>query len=128
MSTGRYIPDEVPDEFWKVIEEAKQDPERLLAILKRMNRGAIIRFIWNYEEASAHLRAEPHGMNGLSEDSIDELCDWIVAQGKDYYRHIWDHPESIPGPKGDPGLIREAIREYKRRYGEDIPENDVGFV
>jgi hypothetical protein len=127
MSSGRYIPDEVPDEFWSVIEEAQQDPERLHDIMKRMNRGGIIRFFWNYEEAAAHL-IPLFGDSGLSEDGIHELSNWIIAQGKDYYRRIWDHPELISGPMDDPGLMGRTILEYERRFGEDLPMNEGGFV
>jgi hypothetical protein len=127
MSEGAYIPDQVPDEFWDVIEACEQDPTRLREILDDANRGTLLRFGWNYEEAAAHLKPLFFD-SGLSEDGIHELCNWIVAQGRDFYRRAWDDPGVVPIPKDDPGLLGEAVIQYERRFGEDMPVNRGGFV
>jgi uncharacterized protein DUF4240 len=120
------ITDTVPDEFWTTIEEAQQDPVRFRGMLKKMNRGAIIRFYWTYEELANQIRTEryfPHVHPDLSEDGLAELANWVVAQGKTFYRRILDHPELIPKKKDDAGLLSEVVEEYEQRFKDDIPLN-----
>jgi hypothetical protein len=124
--TDKRFPDTVPEEFWTAIEEAEQEPARFRAILKRMNRGRIVRFYWTYEELANRLRTErywPHVDPDLSEDGLAELVNWVVAQGKEYYRKILESPELIPRKKNDAGLLSELVEEYEERYGDDVPPN-----
>lgn len=116
---GRYIPDEVPETLWKIIEDAGGDPERLREILRRLNRGQLSRFAWNYEEAAAHIRPLFDEL-GLSEDGMLELANWVVAQGKELYRKVWDDPSIITEAQNDPGIFGAAVMEYQRRYGHPL--------
>jgi len=120
------IPDTVPTEFWATIEESRGDPKRFRKMLKEMSREEIIHFYWTYEELANLLRTErywPHVDPDLSEDGLAELANWVVAQGKEYYRGILDHPERIPRSKDDAGLMSEVVEEYEHRYKEDLPPN-----
>ena len=97
----------VPDEFWKIIQEAEQDPAKFRKLFDEMDRDKIIRFYWTYEEVSNHLRTEkflPYVHPDLSEDGLAELANWVVAQGKDYFENILENPQLIPPKKDDPGL------------------------
>jgi hypothetical protein len=118
--------DIVPEQFWKIIEEAKQDRKRFRDMLKKMNRAAIIDFYWTYEELANQLRTErywPHVDPDLSEDGLAELANWVVAQGKAYYRNILDYPNAIPPKKNDAGLLSEVVEEFEERFNDDIPPN-----
>ncbi|MBI1868065.1 MAG: DUF4240 domain-containing protein [Methylocystis sp.] len=120
------IADIVPEEFWTIIEEAGQSPKQFREMLKKMDREQIIYFYWTYEELANHLRNErysPYVHPDLSEDGLAELANWVVAQGKTYYRKILDHPDLIPPKKNDAGLLSEAIEEFEERYNDDVPFN-----
>lgn len=120
------IPDTVPEEFWAIIEEAQQDPERFRQMLKKMSRVRMIRFYWTYEELANRLRTDrysPYLQPDLSEDGVAELANWVVAQGKSYYRTVLDHPDRIPPRKNDVGLLSQVVEEYEQRYNDDIPLN-----
>lgn len=120
------FPDSIPDDFWQVIEEADQDRSKFREILKAMNRGRMIRFFWTYEELANRIRTEPYWRYAdpdLSEDGISELANWIVAQGKTYYRNILEHPEQIPASKKDAGFLSGMVLEYEKRYNADITLN-----
>ncbi len=120
------IADTAPDNFWAVIEDARQDPKRFRERLKKMNRGRMIRFYWTYEELANQLRTErflPHVDPDLSEDGVAELANWVVAQGKEYYRKVLESPALIPPKKNDPGLLSELVDEYEQRYNADVPPN-----
>lgn len=129
MVAGRYIPDEIPEKFWSLIHDAQQDSKKIHDLLLKADRNAIKRFSWNYEEASAQLKPEFDSTESFSEDSIDELCNWIVAQGKDFYRQVWDNPKEMQGYKedpdsnykSDPGLYSASLRVYRERFGDELP-------
>jgi hypothetical protein len=129
MVEGRYIPDEIPEDFWSLIHESQQNSKKLHELLLEEDGNTITRFAWNYEEASAQLKPEFDSTEAFSEDSIDELCNWIVAQGKEFYRRAWDNPEQLQGYrkdpesnyKSDPGLYSESLRVYRERFGEELP-------
>jgi hypothetical protein len=116
----------VPDKFWKIIEEARQDPNRFRQMLKKMSREEITHFCWTYEELANQLREDyyyDYVDPDLSEDGLAELASWVVAQGKDYYLKVWEDPEQIPPKKNDVGLTLQAIREYEERFNDDVPIN-----
>jgi hypothetical protein len=120
------ITDNVPEEFWTIIDEARQDPNRFWELLKKMNRGKMIRFYWTYDELANRLRTDRYATYAhpdLSEDGLAELANWVVAQGKTYYRRILDHPDLIPPKKNDAGLLSKVVQEYEQRYNGDIPPN-----
>jgi hypothetical protein len=120
------IVDIVPEQFWKIIEEAKQDRKRFSDMLKKMDRAAIIDLYWTYEELANNLRTErywPHVDPDLSEDGLAELANWVVAQGKAYYRKILAHPDAIPPKKNDAGFLSEVVEEFEERFNDDIPPN-----
>lgn len=120
------IADAVPGEFWAIIEDARQDPERFRGILKTMTRDQIVDFYWTYEELANHLRIDrfwPHVDPDLSEDGLAELANWVVSQGMAYFIQILDHPDLIPKRELDPGLLSEAVEEFEERFDDDIPMN-----
>ena len=106
------IAEDVPEEFWSIIDEAQQDRKRFREMLRKMDRERILDFYWTYEELANHLRTGrywPHVHPDLSEDGVAELANWVVAQGKAYYSKILDRPEFIPPKKNDVGLVSELV-------------------
>jgi hypothetical protein len=120
------FPDSIPDDFWNVIEEAGQNRSKFRELLEKMNRGQILRFFWTYEELAIRIRTEAYSRHAdpdLSEDGMSELANWIVAQGRDYYRNVLEHPEAIPAKKNDIGFMSDVVIAYENRYKTDIAEN-----
>ena len=80
-----------------------------------------------YQELANLLRSQtpywPYVDADLSEDGLAELANWVVAQGKEFYRDVLNHPDRIPPSKDDAGLLSELVEEYERRYKDDIPSN-----
>jgi hypothetical protein len=123
MSEETFL-ESIPDEFWRTVEEARQDPERLRVLLKRMSRDELVRFAWTYEALANELRAEQYWTPELSDDGLFELAHWVLAQGKDYYERVWENAEEMPREKKrSPGLLHAIEAEYEERFGEDIPLN-----
>jgi hypothetical protein len=120
------VPETTPDEFWKTIEDAYQDPKRFRASLEKMDREALTHLYWTYEELANLLRTGDfvsHVDPDLSEDGTAELANWVVAQGRAYYTKIFEHPELIPLRKNDIGFVSELVEEYEQRYNSDLPLN-----
>lgn len=120
------FPVSIPDDFWKVIEDADHDRLKFREILKTMNRGQILRFYWTYEELAFRIRTQRYSRHAdpdLSEDGMAELANWIVAQGKDYYRNILEHPEQMPERKNDIGFMSDLVIAYENRYNADLAIN-----
>lgn len=118
----------IPEEFWRIVEDARQDPDRLRERLKKMSRDELINFAWTYEALANELRTDIYWdfvEPDTSEDSLAELANWIVAQGRELYEEVWKDPAEMPALHDDPGLLLEAIREYEERYDDDdIPLNE----
>ncbi len=120
------FPDSIPDDFWQIIEDAGQDRSKFRELLKTMNRGMMVRFFWTYEELANRIRTERHWRHAdpdLSEDGVAELANWVVAQGREYYRNIFEYPEQIPSKKNDAGFMSDVVVEYEDRYNADIALN-----
>jgi hypothetical protein len=68
----------------------------------------------------------------LSEDTLDDICNWIVAQGKEYYAEVFYNPHLMPSTVNahDPALrvLSEVVKEHKTRYAKPIPYHDDSFV
>ena len=133
MKLQEFALDSIPNIFWDAIVLAQQDYERFRTLLKQMNRRELIRFYWNYREAAAQFKWELYTdvllsvMSELSEDTLDDICNWIVGKGKEYYTQIFYNPELMPNEidNRDSALeiLGEVIDEYDERYGESIPLN-----
>lgn len=132
---GRNIPKEVPQPFWNVIERSNGDPAVLRGELEAMTVEDIVKFYWNYEEAVAQIKPLYHEFSHFSEDSVDEICYWLVAQGASAYKEFWNAPdeaitrEESPYSKlrDDPGLVSEIYEVYEERFHESLPDKEHAY-
>ena len=128
MTTKDPIFAEIPETFWQQIDLARESRERFREKVRQMDREALIDFCRAYDKAAAELYVEPfldYIDPALSEDGIDELCRWVVAQGRAYYAKVLADPKAIPYrvDSNDPvlGFSGDVFREYYRRYQESLP-------
>lgn len=85
------------NEFWSIITNANKDRDILYQLLSVMNMDELIEFQSSFVDFSAELQDEPYTnyMEG-SEDGIEDIANWIVSQGKEFYCNIMKHPEQVP--------------------------------
>lgn len=127
MSTSIY------DTFWEMIALARQNREQFRTRLKEMDRESLTHFCWTYEITAADFKYEPYinYLDSKSEDGIDDISQWIIGQGKDYYMRILNNsaliPKDIPGRDPALGYLSDAVREYRARYSEPVPYPDEDF-
>jgi hypothetical protein len=60
---------------------------------------------------------------GTSEDGADDISRWVVAQGRDFYQDVHDHPEKTPyasDRREDAQLFPEISEVFYDRFGDEI--------
>jgi hypothetical protein len=130
MNQGRYIPDEIPGDFWRIIDSAGCNSERLTQLLESMDEEDLLRFCWNYEEAVGQIATLYHELTDFSEDTSEDICRWVVAQGEVAFTRVWDNAEDLISseatPYGrvqaDPGLFDSALHCFEARFGKHVPQ------
>jgi hypothetical protein len=128
MSTEDPILAEIPDTFWELVDLGREDRERFRERVRQMDPEVMIDFCRTCDKASAELYGEPYldlVDPALSEDGVNDLCEWVVMQGRAYYAKILADPASIPYrvDSHDPvlGITSDVLREYSRRYNKVMP-------
>ncbi|MGQ0773197.1 MAG: DUF4240 domain-containing protein [Pseudonocardiales bacterium] len=104
-----------------------KQPDELERMLATMPEEELVDFYWTYEQAAADLKDEDFRTYldpELTEDGIDDLAQWIVAQGLNYYEKVMLDPSKIP-PRLPDGAVPPrwtglAFRSYRQRYGTPI--------
>ncbi len=94
-----FSPDHISETFWKIIDQAGKNQKKLYDILYTLDRKEVIDFEYNFIKARAQLYDDPFiEVIGIerSEDTILDICEWVVSQGKEHYSKIWKNPELIP--------------------------------
>lgn len=129
IARGSFFPDDISQWFWDIILKSGKKPDQLLSLLQSMNRDEIIRFDNEFQEAAVQLVDEPFLIfmdQGVSEDGAKDIADFVVSQGKDFYSHIWTHPEEIalqsPSKEEANCLSGVAAKHFWERFHERIPQ------
>lgn len=117
--------------FWELIHLAAEHPEGFERALREMSEAELVDFYWTYEQAAADLKDEEfvqHMAPPVTEDHIDDVAQWVVSRGLDYYEAVMLDPASIPPelPEGATvtGLTGAAQEIYEERYGSPIRFRD----
>jgi hypothetical protein len=116
------------EEFWSLVDLARTDAEAYQERLRGMDRKALIRFAWTFEELSSSLgdeRYTRHTDPDLSEDALDDLWQEVVGRGRAFYDDVLAHPEKIPAEadSSDPShwIRYHASNVFHERFGGEIP-------
>jgi hypothetical protein len=116
------------DSFWQVIERAEGDRDRLRAMLERMSEAEIIGFHDEFRRAAAELMDSPwveHVGPDVSEDTMLDVAEWVVSQGRGFYDEVLRHPERIP-KSVEPNSLRTfsgvAGSVFVERFGRSMHE------
>jgi hypothetical protein len=121
-----FHPNQIPDFFWNIIERANKDPDDLEKILFELDKNTIYKFAGEFITAVTELTYDEfcENMDVSSEDSQENIREWIVSQGKDYYERIWNNPELIPKYEDiqfDEIMSYRAEFVYEDKFGEEMP-------
>jgi hypothetical protein len=121
--------DIISDFFWEAIEQANKDRNCLERILIEKDKNIICKFSEEFETLAVAL-TDDRFLNfmekELSEDNIEDICNWIVSQGKDYYISIYNHPELMPKYQDiqfKEILVGVAGIVYEDKFDEELPDD-----
>jgi hypothetical protein len=119
--------------FWSLIELSRSDWPRFVEALQQLSDHDRWKLYWTYSAALGVLRTpdyEEHAAPDLVEDGLYDLAAWIVAQGRDYYMDVVDHPDQMPDDLPDEpyeqGYPLDEIVGV-RPEGMGAPEDDDYF-
>ena len=119
----RWTPQDLSPEFWETIAKAAGSREKLRPLLEQMSREEIYEFYREYEAARTALHDPEYLKAHVSEDDIDDIAMWVIAQGQATYQDIHDHPDKTPAElPGDEGLGFNdlAARVFEDRFGKNL--------
>lgn len=90
---------QVPDWFWDAIEATRPHVAALEAWLVAEPKATVEQFALHYDIAAPELAdyscgIEVDGM-GWSEDDMEDLCRWIVGQGRAYWQSVIDGDRTL---------------------------------
>ncbi len=99
---------------------------QLIQLLTNASRDDLIRFCHEFHEAALQLTDAPYTnyMAGGSEDYIQDMAEWVVSQGKEFFLSIWDHPaELLKYQKFDPQSSFTSVAEnvFWQKFNEPMP-------
>jgi hypothetical protein len=124
-----FTTDQEVGEFWAWVDLARRDWDAFAAEMRNLDGPILIRFGWTFEELAGDVWAAveeggfEHFKSPVSEDALEDICGWVVAQGRAYYeRCICDPTLAVEWPKGvGIGVKYEAAKAYFERFGEEPP-------
>ena len=128
------------DEFWTMIElldwSKEGNNDAVLEPLVQQLAAMPPRYIYEFQDMlssklyalDTRLHAENSGENAYQDDpeaffSVDEFlyarcC--VVANGRQYYEEVQQHPESMPKDLAFGALLRAAGMAYQRKTGKQF--------
>lgn len=113
------------DQFWTLISLAKQDTAAFVKKLEGMSQVELIGFAWKFEDLAGFLYDEEYHQGRFSEDYLEDLCDWVVAQGKEFYENVLNNPDQMPTEVNysdpDIDIPYQVSTVYYDRFGEEMP-------
>lgn len=125
MTGDQWNPGEI-DWFWRTIDSAGRDRERLRELLMSLSKDDVYKFQDMFLEMAVELRDEPyvfHVAAGESEDGLEDISNWVVSQGRELYEAVIGEPSRMPAEVAvdDPtNLFPVAFEVYFQRFGEPL--------
>jgi hypothetical protein len=97
--------------------------------MRTLDGTTLIRFGWTFEELASIIWAGiedsgfAHFKGPVSEDALEDICGWVVAQGRAYFERCIDDPTlAVEWPKGHGISVKyEAATAYYERFGVEPP-------
>lgn len=126
MTGHHFEPSQISEWFWRIINQANLDRDKLRNLLQKMTEEEIIQFRETFEEAAAQLTDSPYSDymgEDVSEDTMKDVAECIVSQGLSYYSDIWNHPEKTPNYskcKSMTTFSGVAGKVFSERFGRSI--------
>jgi hypothetical protein len=116
--------DTVPQAFWDRIENAGGDVRKFKESLAALAQDELREMVAQYDGLSktlvvSGLRRFPEDVREEPTQTLEEIANWVITQGRAFYRDVLEHPEKFPRRNQirRPIFAGAIIEEYTRRFG-----------
>jgi hypothetical protein len=117
-------PDQPTAAFWQVVDQSRTDPTAADGMITAMSRAELVEFYWVYKAAAELLRDLPFEDQSTlpSEDGVDDVLIWSVAQGEPYYHRLLAGRHPLPNEVEHFEDVQGAVVvRYEDTYHEALP-------
>ncbi|MFF4426331.1 hypothetical protein ACFY04_37145 [Streptomyces sp. NPDC001549] len=112
--------EDVPGWFWEVLDTARPSLSALESWLESQPRGVLEGYALAYLEAAESLIDFSEGVTVdgevWSEDSTEDLCMWVVGQGRVFWRSTvegaWELPDAAQAYLGRPSPLMWEVTQW----------------
>lgn len=123
MAEQRPFDLDLADEFWTTIDTIRNHPESLDAVFANMSKEELVHFYYDFREATSELFLDgDQWVNQFSDGELYPIAAWVVAQGKETYKSVWNDASLAPSPDSIPfcDYAGVAAKICKEKYGRDL--------
>jgi hypothetical protein len=101
------------DWFWSIIDRLRADPESAEAVIGGMSPEQLREFYYAYREATDELYGDfRDDERGWDDDDIHNASCWVLNQGKEFYKAVWDDLSKYPDPTQVEGVNYSALAAH----------------
>jgi len=127
MDEQPYAPEnDIPPQFWQLIESANRDPEKLRETLRSLDRDLIedVFRMYAYSQADlVELFMDRDETKDHSEDTLDDLADALLTMGREAYLNAYYEKSELPDEdtwENLPTFIYVFSEVYYERFSDNI--------
>jgi hypothetical protein len=126
MSNSRntWTIDTVPRDFWQRIEDAGRDAQKFKDSLRGLSEKEIREVYEQYQGLSQSLISNgfdrfPAELKEEATETLEEIANWVITQGRAYYEDVLTHPEKFPLEREirRPIFAGAIIQVYTSKFG-----------
>ena len=125
MPRKKWTPDDVSPEFWQVMAKVKGSRKALQAVVDAMPQGDLYELYREYDALRVALTDSRFYWEGASDDAVEDVVEWVIAQGPELYKDIYAHPAKMPHERPafeGVGFGHIMNNTFIDRFGKDLYE------
>lgn len=114
----------MPQVFWDRIQGAGGDVRKFKESLEHLTQDELREVVAQFRGLSKTLvvtgfRRFPEDVREELTENLEEMANWVITQGRAFYRDVLEHPEKFPRHDEirKPIFAGAVIAVYTRRFG-----------
>jgi hypothetical protein len=110
-----------PPAFWALLARYRRNPSETREHLYDLDRDEMIALYISYMYLSENLFQSEHLDYLENNEGVQwDIASWVVTQGEDFYRDVYEHPEKTPAwdDISAPMLSGDLVEAFAERFNE----------
>lgn len=123
-SANRWNIRTVPQSFWDRIEGAGRDTNKFKESLIELSESDLRELVAQFDGLGKELTTSgfqqfPEEVQEESAETLKEIANWVITQGRVYYEDLLAHPKKFPKRRDirRPIFAGAIIEVYTRKFG-----------